>query len=299
MRISDPKTLSIFGVSGTLHGRIARDELLWHTQVWRSEARTLAHNCGVCVQIRFDDNCNNGHNSFSITGETWSVANGFESAGCIHDTIVHAFPELEPLIKWHGCTSDGPLHYIGNTVYLAGDRDYNGQKAGEVSRTIPVIYFDEVPIGLSPENSDKFIPWVEERMLMSGGEGSFQIQEVPYTGNSNYPHTPHYTLIGYDRSWHLCPFWTKRKAEEFVLALNTCKARFDRIPVAWSEGKERELDAARSVAIWPEATDEELSVSPEVLKTALKARLPELIEAFKITIGLTGLDWAPENVQGE
>jgi hypothetical protein len=54
------------------------------------------------------------------------------SCGCLHDDIEKHCPELAPLIKWHLCSADGvPMHYIPNTVYLAGDRDYNGLHTGE------------------------------------------------------------------------------------------------------------------------------------------------------------------------
>ena len=45
------------------------------------------------------------------------------------------------------------------------------------------------------------------------------------------------------------------------------------------EGKERELDYARSSAIWPDATDEELTAPG--LKERLEARLPALMEEFR------------------
>jgi hypothetical protein len=51
-------------------------------------------------------------------------------------------------------------------------------------------------------------------------------------------------------------------------------APWDRV----GEGKERDLDAARSTAIWPEATDEELT-APD-LKERLEARLPTLMDEF-------------------
>lgn len=46
-----------------------------------------------------------------------------------------------------------------------------------------------------------------------------------------------------------------------------------------SGGKERELDAARRAAIWPEATDDDLCLPG--LKERLEARLPGLIEEFR------------------
>ncbi len=54
-----------------------------------------------------------------------------DSGGCIHGEIAKHFPELAPFIKWHLCSSDGPLHYVANTVYLAGDRDCWGLRRGE------------------------------------------------------------------------------------------------------------------------------------------------------------------------
>ena len=85
--------------------------------------------------VRFDDQCGNGHNTFSITGSAWEPRNFKENdpdtGGCIHELIAEAFPELAPLIKWHLVSTDGPMHYLANTTYLASDRDYNGLRAGE------------------------------------------------------------------------------------------------------------------------------------------------------------------------
>jgi hypothetical protein len=58
------------------------------------------------------------------------------------------------------------------------------------------------------------------------------------------------------------------------------------------EGKAREFDHARSSAVWPEATDEQLSVSPEELTAALTARLPALMAEFKRDmVDVCGFDW--------
>ena len=134
--------------------------------------------------VRHDDRCKNGHNSFSITGEL-SGSDGTESGGCMHEDIAEHFPELRHLIKWHLCSTDGPLHYVANTVYLAGDRDHWG-KAGE---------------------------------------------------------------------------------------------------------KERELDAARRSAIWPDATDEQLCSSKEDLTALLEARLPAVLEEFRRDVEAFGFTY--------
>ena len=54
------------------------------------------------------------------------------------------------------------------------------------------------------------------------------------------------------------------------------------------EGKERQFEAARSVAVWPEATDEQLSLPKEELTEILNARLPALMEAFKADMVAAG-----------
>lgn len=56
----------------------------------------------------------------------------------------------------------------------------------------------------------------------------------------------------------------------------------------------RDLDAARSTACWPEATDEQLCLPKEELTALLEARLPELMERFKNDIVAAGFAWAPE-----
>ena len=89
----------------------------------------------ITATIRHDDECGNGHNSFSITGnidekkkngQWYSVA-----CGCIHDEISKHFPGLKPFIKWHLTSTDGPMHYLGNTLYHAGTKDCWGKEKGE------------------------------------------------------------------------------------------------------------------------------------------------------------------------
>jgi len=73
----------------------------------------------MSVTLRYDDECNNGHNTFSITGEIRKNGNhrDCECSGCIHDEIIKYFPEFKELIKWHLMNSDAPLHYVANTIY--------------------------------------------------------------------------------------------------------------------------------------------------------------------------------------
>ena len=85
----------------------------------------------LSVELRFDDSCKNGHESFSITGEVRIPNRGVVACGCLHEDIARVFPELEPIIKWHLTSTDGPMHYVTNTCYHAGDRDSNGKRKGE------------------------------------------------------------------------------------------------------------------------------------------------------------------------
>jgi hypothetical protein len=77
----------------------------------------------LIVTIRHDDECGNGHNSFSVTGEIYRAGSrrdaDFLAGGCIHEEIARAFPEIAPFIKWHLMTTDGVTHYVANTLYFA------------------------------------------------------------------------------------------------------------------------------------------------------------------------------------
>ena len=103
--------------------------------------------CSVLVaNVRFDDECKNGHNTFSITADLYDETrrNGEEyvfnsmgkkryltARGCQHDLVTKHFRELAPLIKWHLTSTDGPLHYVADTVYHAeqGKLDYARESA--------------------------------------------------------------------------------------------------------------------------------------------------------------------------
>jgi len=78
----------------------------------------------ITATVRYDDECGNGHNSFAITAEVVTPAskrrNDCEACGMLHDDIARIFPKLAPFLKWHLCSSDGPMHYVENSLYWAG-----------------------------------------------------------------------------------------------------------------------------------------------------------------------------------
>lgn len=115
-----------------------------------------------CV-IRFDDECKNGHNSFSITGSIYSSrksdADRYHVAGgCIHEEIEQYFPEFKHLIKWHLCSTDAPLHYVANTTYHArgGKLEYARDTAIWQDATIEQLQDEELLLSRLPNLMQEF-----------------------------------------------------------------------------------------------------------------------------------------------
>jgi hypothetical protein len=250
----------------------------------------------IVAEVRYDDDCGNGHNTFAITGVIRAVdrrinpRDGGELAGgCLHDEIARSFPELAPLIKWHLCSSDGPMHYIPNTLYSASDRDCWGHRKGEPSSFNQAVQFGGNPI--KHRISSSFSKFLQANRAGVGGEFDFEVIHYDYENRpgDSYKFAPKYTFGGYGEKWHECPFDTEGEALDFLKALQTCAPKFLSIPTAWSDGKEREFDAARHCAVWPEATDEEL-IAPD-LKERLAARLPGLLAEFRAAVEGLGFVW--------
>ncbi len=196
-------------------------------------------NCySMTATVRHDDQCGNGHNTFSITADIRE--NGKEyMGGCCHEEITKRIPELAPYIKWHLTSTDGPMHYIANTVYTAGERDCHGLRKGEFRQHTSRGPFQNGGVAGVPN-------WVLK--LPSG------MEKDVYSATKPAPVTLEWEAYG-----------------------------------RTGEGKARELDAARNAAVWPEATDGELSVEPDELKAALEARLPKLMEEFQAAVESLGL----------
>lgn len=201
----------------------------------------------IIVTIRHDDRCGNGRNMFSVTGEMydrgWRTSDGKTHwprspwmCGCLHDEIGDHFPELVPYIKWHGTFTDGPTHYLANTLYHAGERDCFGKLKTDVKSWVFNIRKADGGLVLPEDNLNHLLGKPDAERIAAGIGGEI----VP-------------------------------------------------IPYEYHEGKARDLEAAREAAVWPEATDEELSVSREALTQALLDRLPALMVEFKAAVESLGL----------
>lgn len=199
--------------------------------------------CDLVISIRYDDECGNNHNTFAITGDIYKRGQRSDRAylagGCVHAEIAkHA--TLAPLIKWHLCSSNGPLHYVANTLYHISDKDCNGLKQGEYqSFTYKVM--------------------VKDKCL--------------YTSRIFYSFR---NWIHRDEAKEQATTFLKDIKPQLLPKIVQCGDG------AASKGKPRDLDAARSTAIWPDATLEDLT------EENLKARLPALMQDFKTTIESLG-----------
>ena len=230
----------------------------------------------ITATVRHDDECSNGHNTFTITADIYEIKNGaarWIAGGCQHEEIKKHFPELAKYIKWHLCGTDGPMHYIANTLYFAGDADCWGRRPGDPIGYEKTIKFEGFPVSFRFKKA--FIESLNGYRLQDLNIIKIYHAKEPNTYGAKY------TFSCYFCEWYECPFDTIDEAEEFLQAVKTIKFEVVETPTGYSEGKQREFNAARAAAIWPEATDEELSLPTEELKQKLIDRLPALMADFK------------------
>ena len=218
----------------TIVSRLTTDQRLKASKKWTTDKDRHQ----LTVTLRYDDRFGNGHNTFSVTGMLY-VNGRWDSGGCLHELIQEHFPGYRHLIKWHLVSSDGPTHYVANTLYHVSDRDCWGLRKGE-RRQIR-------------NGKTRKLLW-KRAILDSQGQ---EVEPGQYLDSDSKPPIT-YTV-------------------EYVPS--------ERI----GEGKPRELDLARSKAVWPDATDTEL-LAPD-LESKLIARLPRLLDEFKRDIEALGFTY--------
>lgn len=144
--IAPERAGAILGVPGRflpIIGGDARGRPVIRSQRFVSETRTnkqLVDDYGpgamMRVDVRFDDECRNGHETFAITADVTTAESrrrrDIAAGGCLHDDISEHFPELASLLPWRLTSTDGPMHYPGNAVYLAGDRELDAARRAAV-----------------------------------------------------------------------------------------------------------------------------------------------------------------------
>lgn len=297
--IKQETAISLFGIEARAFNVIAdpeagviRNQKIGATRYFEAQGKRYQ----ISVELRYDDECKNGHNTFAITGDIYGMtASGRAShvaGGCIHGDIAEHFPELAHLIKWHLCNDDGPHAYIANTTYLAGNRDCWGRAAGDPASFVYGVRFNSVPALHMMKES--LWNWLRERDGQSARYTCKQVENTNDITGNGYKYPPKFTLSylnaeDFATEWYKCPFDSEAECQAFADALNEhLSLEFVKVPATFSEGKARELDGARSTAIWPEATDEQLMLPKAELTALLEARLPALLEAFKSDVEACG-----------
>jgi len=245
----------------------------------------------IFVEVRHDNCCGNGHNSFSITGSVYKHGRRTDRAcimgGCIHDVIEKHFPELSHLIKWHLCSTDGPMHYIANTLYHARTCDTNGAKVGDPVKFEKRLKFEGVPITFS-EKRKGFFEWITDRENFD----DIEVVEVPKKDDSHI-YSSNWTLSKFVPEnpntrdpWYDTLFSNKREATEFLELLQNFKPVIIKKPIAWAKEVTPNLEAARSSAIWENATLEQLQD-----RKLLEKRLPKLLKEFRKDVESLGFTY--------
>lgn len=168
----------------------------------RKQAKSFGpRKCGngyIIAEVRHDDECGNGYNSFAITAEIYEphhrqaeasiTQNGkqywLSACGCCHDEVIKAFPELAPYIRWHLSDTDGPMHYSANALYWAGHCGYRDGKpnsppnlehlkitivygALENDSAFPLesfIYDDAAPFTANDFKKERLVEWLTNRL---------------------------------------------------------------------------------------------------------------------------------------
>jgi len=231
----------------------------------------------VVCNIRYDDECGNGHNSFAITGEFYvnqrEITNGNPSmCGCCHEELLKVFPEIAHLIKWHLTSSDGPMHYIANTLYHARDCDTANCKVGD-----PTKFEKFVLLGNSEyphKFGSGFTAFLEEAQKSGWILKPLAIAHKKEPNGYNF--SDKYTIEGFKCEWYQCPFDDINTVTGFCNTAIKQGFAIGSKPVSWAKAVTPNLEAARNSAVWQDATLEQLQD-----KDALQSRLPALMAAFQ------------------
>lgn len=244
----------------------------------------------VIATVRFDDQCGNGHHSLGVTGDAWyhdDFRRDPSTCGCIHEILLVAFPELKEVIDMHLMSTDGPMHYVANTMYHARTTTHEGKKVGE-----PVKFEKVVFIGNSkwPHKFNSRVTAFLEESEKLGQKLKVISLEYPENENGGYQFKPKYTFEGFTKKWHECPFNSKEEVNSLVNNRKNAKNYYNykvvSIPTHFCKAVKPNLEAARSCAIWPDATLEQLQD-----KELLESRIPELQERLRKAVTSLGLEY--------
>jgi hypothetical protein len=118
-------------------GRSARRTYNKHGHAWH------VTRSGNVIPARFDVRAElvhlagNARPYFSITGTVRRTVGGGDRVlafGCIHEEILHVWPDLAPLVRVHLSDDLGvPIHAAANAAYWAGETKYQGRDVARLA----------------------------------------------------------------------------------------------------------------------------------------------------------------------
>lgn len=277
-------TGTLLGIDGKFSSIIAdADTGVIVSQTFKAVRRELiaGKTHTTVLKVRYDDTCGNGYATFGCTYELYDsqymISTTWVSGGCSQDTIAKLFPEIVPLLGWHGF-GDTHSAIAENVAYMCSDRDCWGRLAGEPSRWDTCLEVEGVPF---PILVQKQISAFKRAGIVFPEEFGYatvpttEIKELLYMKRSvdAYDFSPKYTLASDPTTqWADGMFDTELRLQQFLDMLKTCKVRLTRTPADYSKGKARDLDAAKDI-LFPLGvymTDDELC------DPGLEARLKNL-----------------------
>ena len=243
----------------------------------------------INATVSFDDARGNGQNTFSITGTIYQGATYIEG-GCIHDEIAEHFPtELAHLLKWHLSSTDGIWNYPDGVLRYAADRTHPGVGIGE-----PVAFDTKIEFFNHPYKFAKYVSEELQDFLASVEDyTSLDVIEVPHKDKgkvNRYQYPSSWSLSGLGLTegseWANAPFRSETQAHEFLNALISSDYQLVEVPTKWCEPLEPNIEKAKEVAMWLNATLEELQNKAELMD-----RVPVLMEQFRADIEELGFTY--------
>lgn len=231
----------------------------------------------------------NGRHTFSIGIEIeragaymghWNKVGSSRSP----ELMAQLWPEHLRALDYHLVSLSGPLHYIANTVYLAGIRDCFGWEPGEQRKEketgMPLwradtdLLFHVMASATPPAPLElQYEPMRVEKPMNWGPNKGIPVGEPQRDADGLH-------------LWRI-----PGTGLPLVRSLTQPKPLVFQLKPYLGEGKERDLAAARVCAIWPDATDEELSVPEKKLEAALQRRLPKLLWELKAVVESFGMTY--------
>jgi len=115
------------------------------TQATTEQSNSLIHTIdtnnneiNMCIKIRLNDECKNGHQDFGITATYWEVGKvrnnrNMIGGGCCHDKILKHRPDLQIFVNLHLCDFTGcPMYAVENGFYHLTN-GFNNTKPNEAN----------------------------------------------------------------------------------------------------------------------------------------------------------------------